>query len=447
MVMLPLAPWRRRRADQLAAALDGRERPLDPQVAALAALAGSLRRLPAGPAPEFRDQLRRRLVAVAAVSAPAAAPVAAPARPRPVTAPAAGRWRMATAAVAAVTLLAGVSVGATTSLPGSPLYGLKRTAERVQLAVAGSDYARGVRELQFAASRLSEVADLAGRHALATGPGPALPGTASLGYLATAAPATARIADALATMDDETAKGAQYLARDYEARHRAEALTTLHAFSVRQYDRLQALLPALSRPAADRAEQSIARLDLIDRVIYPILRQDGLCGPTDCPPPLPGAAAGAPATGTRAPSGTGSLPGAAPSMPATGGSGSGAGSGGAAAPQPAPGSTGGLGGLLGGVLGDGPSGGGSGSAGSGSPAPLPVPIPSLPVPVPSVSLPVPVPTLTVPLPSLPGVTLTPSPTPTPGSSGLTSTPAPGVTACLPPLILVGGICVTVPALP
>jgi len=156
----------RRRADEFARLLEGGGSTNDPGLAPLVGLARSLQSLPLGPTPDFRDALRQRLLAVAAV-----APAAAPARTasklggldRLV-----GSWRaqrrfaVAAGAMAGVVAIAGVGVAGSRSLPGDPLYGIKRGTEAVQLATTHGLQARGELHLRFAKERLSEVERLSG---------------------------------------------------------------------------------------------------------------------------------------------------------------------------------------------------------------------------------------------------------------------------------------------
>jgi Domain of unknown function (DUF5667) len=53
-------------------------------------------------------------------------------------------------------LLSGVSAASTDALPGDPLYQVKRSTERAQLAFAGSDASRGQLYLEFARARIGE---------------------------------------------------------------------------------------------------------------------------------------------------------------------------------------------------------------------------------------------------------------------------------------------------
>lgn len=74
------------------------------------------------------------------------------------TAPA---WAQFTGVVAATVIaIGGVGVGASQSLPGEPLYGVKRQIEQIQLDLAGGRTDTALTQLGFAHSRLSEIADL-----------------------------------------------------------------------------------------------------------------------------------------------------------------------------------------------------------------------------------------------------------------------------------------------
>ncbi|MGH8880163.1 MAG: DUF5667 domain-containing protein, partial [Stackebrandtia sp.] len=53
--------------------------------------------------------------------------------------------------------LSGVSTASGDAVPGDTLYGMKRSTERAQLALAGSDVNRGQLDLEFARTRLGEL--------------------------------------------------------------------------------------------------------------------------------------------------------------------------------------------------------------------------------------------------------------------------------------------------
>jgi hypothetical protein len=134
------------------------------------------------PTDEFKAGLRTMLIATAeregigvtadekaAQAASRAAMSAKTAVVKQVRTPSSGRARAAViiGVMAGALLLSGVSAASTDALPGNPLYQVKRTNERAQLALAGSDASRGRLYLDFAADRLSEArqvsADWTGR--------------------------------------------------------------------------------------------------------------------------------------------------------------------------------------------------------------------------------------------------------------------------------------------
>ena len=244
--MAPLTPVRRL-ADEFAASLD---RTVDRRVndplyvpgAALRGLASAVAAAPIGPSPDFRDALRTRLVAVAAVT-PVGAPTPVPPLER------FREWsegwrvqrtlRLATAGLATVVIISGVGLAGSRSLPGDAFYSVKRAAESVQLALARGDVARGVRHLQFARERLHEVERLSGYHAPSGGSGTSADAVAFDGDRAS------RISSALRDMDHQTDAGARLLTSAYLDHHDAKALRTLNAFSTSQADRLQGVLSTL----------------------------------------------------------------------------------------------------------------------------------------------------------------------------------------------------------
>lgn len=146
-------------AERFAAVLDGTAERADlpASVAELVTLTERLGTLPRPTMdPAASARIRQRLVAVAAVQ-----PAGAEVEPEPASRAVSWRTRrllsVAVGTLTGVTAVAGVAVGAANSLPGDPFYGLKRAAERIQLDLAGSPAAKGKRELEFAATRLSEL--------------------------------------------------------------------------------------------------------------------------------------------------------------------------------------------------------------------------------------------------------------------------------------------------
>src|SRR5690606_16099988 len=116
-----------------------------------------------------------------------------------------------------------------------PLYGLKRSTERAQLALAGSDLERGQLYLDHARTRLDEASTLTG----AVGP-------------------------TLDDMDDTTVAGVSLLTSTAVAGNLA-ALDLIDGFAVPQRQRLQQLAQARTADQ-DRIAASVALLDdVLDR--------------------------------------------------------------------------------------------------------------------------------------------------------------------------------------
>lgn len=116
------------------------------QLAVLAAQAGQ--ELPTRPAPAFRVRLQAELQAELA------------ARHRQ---PSRGVWwprllpRLAAGLLAVVLVLGSAVVASASSLPGEPLYGVKRAAEQVRLTFAWTHEARAAIQLDIAEARLREI--------------------------------------------------------------------------------------------------------------------------------------------------------------------------------------------------------------------------------------------------------------------------------------------------
>jgi hypothetical protein len=170
----------RRRAERFAQLLDeanGRRRThrrwrIDEDLSNLVALTARTRGLPIGPEPdpEFRSGLRAMLMAkierdgigtqAAERAAHAANRAALAGKTQPIRQVPTGVGRTRAAVLIGVTAgalaLSGVSAASTKALPGHPLYPVKLSSERAQLALAGSDLSRGKLRLEFARIRLSE---------------------------------------------------------------------------------------------------------------------------------------------------------------------------------------------------------------------------------------------------------------------------------------------------
>jgi len=111
--------------------------------------------------------------------------------------------------IAAGTLaLSGVSVASGEAIPGDTLYGMKRSTERAQLALAGSDVSRGQLYLDFARTRLREAHQLRDTEASFVG--------------------------SLRDMDNETQQGARTLITSAVAQHDTTALDVMDRFAGQQ---------------------------------------------------------------------------------------------------------------------------------------------------------------------------------------------------------------------
>lgn len=154
------------------------------------------------PSQHWQDATRRRLMAVAAdegigVTARARASAAVPETKRaPVhddmfpRRPRGGRRLAIVAALLTGTVaVSGVSAASGDALPGETLYGVKRSTEKAQLALAGNDLGRAQLYLEFARTRIQEAAEVVGddaavASALSDATGELRSGTALLGELA-----------------------------------------------------------------------------------------------------------------------------------------------------------------------------------------------------------------------------------------------------------------------
>ncbi|WP_026211692.1 DUF5667 domain-containing protein [Longispora albida] len=166
---------RRRQSDSFAQLLDERhgaprhhvQASQDSDLEHLLALTGALEKAggqEAGPAPDFKRDLHAMLMATIEREG-IGATAEAPAEPEPVQRSQRGRRiRIAAVAGLAAGALAVSSMGMASgdANPGDPLYGMKRSTERAQLALAGTDMSRGQLFLQFAKTRLAEALAVAG---------------------------------------------------------------------------------------------------------------------------------------------------------------------------------------------------------------------------------------------------------------------------------------------
>ena len=353
----------RRRADELARALDRAAAGIAPDAAtwtAPVALAqrvrgtGTTLERTVAPRPEFRAALRTRLVAVATVQPVTAAP---PTRARRGTVLQKGA-AVAAGALASVVAVSGVAVASSEALPGDPFYGVKRAAEDVQLRLAGDATDEGTRHLQFAATRLDELTALTlGRD----GEG--------------ATPDWDLVRQTLADMDVETLAGTRLLEDAWRDSGDRGALDALSGFAAEQAVGLQALLPVMAPTVLDAAQASLGLVSQVATVTEQLLT-GAVCGPACTKGTAPGGASDPscdcpveiPATpGTGEPSLVPGLPGTPPGV--------------SPEPSAAP-----------------PSSGPSEQPSSPSPSPSPSSGPPAPTPLPTLPPPSP---LGTPLPSAP----------------------------------------------
>lgn len=201
----------------------------------------------AEPDPEFRVGLRAMLTARierdgigATAVQPRGVPPIIAAQPAPPTRTAGtrrGRARIAIFAgvTAGALALSGVSAASGDAMPGDPLYKVKRSTERAQLALASSDVTRGQLYLQFAQVRLAE--------ARRTAPD----------YLH----------DILLDMNVETRQGMKLLATAAIDRRDGAALDTIDAFVGTQRRPLLALADGVSDRSRNDVLEALTILDSV----------------------------------------------------------------------------------------------------------------------------------------------------------------------------------------
>lgn len=229
--------------------------------------------------PDFRADVRALLIATAerdgiGATAKAGTPgVTTPARtprrpPRPAFAGRRARTRsaiIAGVAIGAITV-SGISAASDNSVPGDALYGMKRSAERAQLALAGSDTSRGQLHLDFARTRLAEAQALRDD--------------------------AISLTTVLGDMDADTRTGISLLTASAMHRKDDAALQELANFVAGQRHQLTALLQKTDGVERDRVTASLTVLDAVTRRLE-LLRAALACGAgpadrTDVLGPLPG---------------------------------------------------------------------------------------------------------------------------------------------------------------
>jgi hypothetical protein len=150
--------------------------------------------------------------------------------------------------------VSGISTASDDAMPGDALYGVKRSTEKAQLALASSDFHRGQLFLDFARNRPAEAATVPG-----SDPG---------------------LAGVFTDMDADTRQGVRLLATSAVHRNDEAALTAIDTFVTRQRRQVSVVLPGLGGVNRDRALQSMVLLDDVDRRAR-TLRAGLACGSGD----------------------------------------------------------------------------------------------------------------------------------------------------------------------
>jgi len=135
--------------------------------------------------------------------------------------------------------VSGISAASDDAAPGDALYGVKRSTERAQLAMAGSDVTRGQLSLDFAKTRLAEAASLP-------------PGADGFGGV-------------LDDMDADTRQGVKLLTEAAVARQDKTPLSRVDAFTTAQRQTFATVLDRLAPADRTRAETSLALLDDVEK--------------------------------------------------------------------------------------------------------------------------------------------------------------------------------------
>ncbi|MER7002097.1 DUF5667 domain-containing protein [Dactylosporangium sp. NPDC000555] len=216
--------------------------------------------------PEFRDGLRAMLMATIereGIGATAKEPepvrraglhsLRRPAGSRPtVSRRTRTRGAIVVGLAAGALALSGMSAASDNAIPGDALYSVKRSSEKAQLALAGSDISKGQLYLEFARTRLGE---------------------------AQAVKDPAGLSSVLDDMDGETLEGVRLLTATAVARRDGAALDAIDGFVTNQRGVAEKLQASTGGEARTRATKSVTLLEEIDRrskALRPLVK----CGPT-----------------------------------------------------------------------------------------------------------------------------------------------------------------------
>jgi hypothetical protein len=212
---------------------------------------------------DFRTGLRAMLVATAeregignpAKAEPAGAGTRGSFLPAITARRARARGAILVGVAAGAVALSGISAASENAVPGDALYGMKRSTERAQLALASSDLSRGQLFLDFARTRLDEAADLHGDR---------------IGFGAV-----------LDDMDADTRQGVRLLTTVAAQRSDPAGLDAVNTFLTGQRRAVSGLLDRTDHVERDRTRRSLALLDAIGR------RSDALRAAIACDLPAP----------------------------------------------------------------------------------------------------------------------------------------------------------------
>lgn len=220
---------------------------LDAELAELVEAGHALRDIPINvtPDPIFKRDLRAMLIATAereGIGDTAIHPEPTGLRAvwsKPVGArPRRGRGAIVIGIAAGTLALSGVSVASGEAIPGDALYGMKRSTERAQLALAGSDLSRGQLYLDFARTRLNEAYALRSNEAGFTG--------------------------ALRDMDSETQDGVRMLIGFAMTRNDTTALDAVDSFVDAQRTLVGSMLSLSTPMGRQKVTESLALLTQIE---------------------------------------------------------------------------------------------------------------------------------------------------------------------------------------
>ncbi|MEV0808319.1 DUF5667 domain-containing protein [Micromonospora sp. NPDC050200] len=147
--------------------------------------------------------------------------------------------------------VSGISAASEDAVPGDALYGMKRSTERAQLALASSGLSRGQLFLDFARTRLDEAGTLRGDPA---------------GFSAV-----------MDDMDADTRQGVRLLTTTAAQRSDPAGLDAVNTFVTGQRKAVGGLLDGATRAERDRTRRSLALLDAIHKR-SDVLRAAIACG-------------------------------------------------------------------------------------------------------------------------------------------------------------------------